>query len=161
MGGTSIRSRGPFAGPLVLSCPPRCRTQKGAIGRRLFGLTNGRDGRPPVGEAAFVVTHDLPIDRPFPDAPSTFVTDGVESAVAKPKTQAKAFAGDGTSPSARATRAGRRSGPGWSTGCARTWHRSCSVGAHEPGIRGVDPVWADQQRRFTRLARRFAERSKP
>ena len=133
MGGTSIRSRGPLAGPLVLSCPPRCRTQKGAIGRRLFGLTNGRDGRPPVGEAAFVVTHDLPTDRPFPDAPSTFVTDGVESAVAKPKTQAKAFAGDGTSLSA-GDAGGQAFGAGLVDGGARTWHRSCSVGRTSQGL---------------------------
>jgi dihydrofolate reductase len=62
----------------------------GVIGRRLFDLTNGWDGRPPVGEAVFVVTHRPPTDWPFPDAPFTFVTDGVASAVA----QAKAFAGD-------------------------------------------------------------------
>jgi dihydrofolate reductase len=60
------------------------------IGRRLFDLTNGWHGRPPVGEAVFVVTHQAPTDWDFPDAPFTFVTDGVRSAVA----QAKAFAGD-------------------------------------------------------------------
>jgi dihydrofolate reductase len=63
----------------------------GVIGRRLFDLTNGWNGRPPVGEAGFVVTHQPPTDWDFPDAPFTFVTDGVASAVA----QAKAFAGDG------------------------------------------------------------------
>jgi dihydrofolate reductase len=62
----------------------------GVIGRRLFDLTNGWHGRPPVGEAVFVVTHRPPADWDFPDAPFTFVTDGVASAVA----QAKAFAGD-------------------------------------------------------------------
>jgi dihydrofolate reductase len=60
------------------------------VGRRLFDLTNGWEGRPPVGEAVFVVTHQAPTDWPYPDAPFTFVTDGVRSAVA----QAKAFAGD-------------------------------------------------------------------
>jgi dihydrofolate reductase len=60
------------------------------IGRRLFDLTNGWHGRPAVGEAVFVVTHQAPTDWDFPDAPFTFVTDGVRSAVA----QAKAFAGD-------------------------------------------------------------------
>jgi dihydrofolate reductase len=60
------------------------------IGRRLFDLTNGWDGRPPVGEAVFVVTHRPPAGWDFPDAPFTFVTDGVGSAVA----QAKAFAGN-------------------------------------------------------------------
>jgi dihydrofolate reductase len=62
----------------------------GVIGRRLFDLTNGWNGRPPVGEAVFVVTRRPPADWPFPDAPFTFVTDGVASAVA----QARAFAGD-------------------------------------------------------------------
>jgi dihydrofolate reductase len=62
----------------------------GVIGRRLFDLTNGWNGRPPVGEAVFVVTHRPPDDWGFPGAPFTFVTDGVASAVA----QAKAFAGD-------------------------------------------------------------------
>jgi dihydrofolate reductase len=62
----------------------------GVIGRRLFDLTNGWNGRPPVGEAVFVVTHRPPTDWDHPDAPFTFVTDGVASAVA----QAKAFAGD-------------------------------------------------------------------
>jgi dihydrofolate reductase len=60
------------------------------IGRRLFDLTNGWHGRPPVGEAVFVVTHRPPAGWDFPDAPFTFVTDGVPSAVA----QAKTFAGD-------------------------------------------------------------------
>jgi dihydrofolate reductase len=59
------------------------------IGRRLFDLTDGWDGRPAVGDAVFVVTHQ-PADWKHPDAPFTFVTDGVASAVA----QAKAFAGD-------------------------------------------------------------------
>jgi len=60
------------------------------IGRRLFDLTNGWNGRPPVGEAVFVVTHQAPTSWNVPEAPFTFVTDGVRSAVA----QAKAFAGD-------------------------------------------------------------------
>jgi dihydrofolate reductase len=62
----------------------------GVIGRRLFDLTNGWNGRPPVGEAVFVVTHRPPEDWDFPDAPFTFVPDGVASAVA----QARELAGD-------------------------------------------------------------------
>ena len=62
----------------------------GVIGRRLFDITNGWNGRPPVGEAVFVVTHRPPEDWDFPDAPFTFVTDGVASAVA----QARELAGD-------------------------------------------------------------------
>lgn len=60
------------------------------IGRHLFDLTNGWEGRPAVGEAVFVVTHQEPNNWPYPDAPFTFVTDGVASAIS----QAKAFAGD-------------------------------------------------------------------
>ena len=59
------------------------------IGRRLFDLTNGWEGRPSAGDAVFVVTHNAPTDWPFPNAPFTFVTDGVQSAIE----QAKAFAG--------------------------------------------------------------------
>jgi dihydrofolate reductase len=62
----------------------------GVIGRRLFDITNGWNGRPPVGEAVFVVTHRPPADWDFPGAPFTFVTDGVASAVA----QAKAYSPD-------------------------------------------------------------------
>ncbi|HEY3715565.1 MAG TPA: dihydrofolate reductase family protein [Jatrophihabitantaceae bacterium] len=60
------------------------------IGRRLFDITNGWNGRPAAGDAVFVVTHEAPTDWPFPAAPFTFVTDGVRSAIE----QAQAFAGD-------------------------------------------------------------------
>ena len=60
------------------------------IGRRLFDITNGWHGRPAVGDRVFVVTHKAPTDWPFPDAPFTFVTDGLASAIA----QARAVAGD-------------------------------------------------------------------
>jgi len=54
------------------------------------GLTNGWNGRPAVGDAVFVVTHQPPADWPYPDAPFTFVTDGLPSAIA----QAQAVADD-------------------------------------------------------------------
>lgn len=60
------------------------------IGRRLFDITNGWNGRPAAGDAVFVVTHEVPADWPYPDAPFTFVTDGLASAIA----QAKVAAGD-------------------------------------------------------------------
>ena len=60
------------------------------VGRRLFDITNGWNGRPPAGEAVFVVTHEPPGDWPFPDAPFTFVTDGVAAAIS----MAEDFAGD-------------------------------------------------------------------
>lgn len=61
------------------------------IGRHLFDIVNGWQGRPPVGEHVFVVTHEAPTGWPFPDAPFTFVTGGLASAVE----QARSFAGDG------------------------------------------------------------------
>jgi dihydrofolate reductase len=60
------------------------------IGRRLFDLTNGWGGVPAIGDAVFVVTHQPPAGWPYPDAPYTFVTDGLASAIR----QAKAFAQD-------------------------------------------------------------------
>lgn len=59
-------------------------------GRRLFEHTGGWGGVPPSGERVFVVTHSVPDGWPREDAPFTFVTEGIESAVA----QAKAFAGE-------------------------------------------------------------------
>jgi dihydrofolate reductase len=59
-------------------------------GRRVFDITNGWGGRHPAGCPVFVVTHTAPAKWEHPDAPFTFVTDGVEGAVA----QAKAVAGD-------------------------------------------------------------------
>jgi dihydrofolate reductase len=60
-------------------------------GRRLFDLTNAWGGRHPMGAHVFVVTHSVPDGWPREDAPFTFVTDGVASAVR----QAKELAGDG------------------------------------------------------------------
>jgi dihydrofolate reductase len=58
-------------------------------GRRLFDHAAGWGGNDPYGVPVFVVTHTVPDDWPYPDAPFTFVTDGVESVVA----QAEAAAG--------------------------------------------------------------------
>jgi dihydrofolate reductase len=60
------------------------------IGRRLFDMTNGWNGKPAAGEHVFVVTHRPPTDWEHADtAPFTFV-DGVDKAIAA----AKEFAGD-------------------------------------------------------------------
>jgi dihydrofolate reductase len=60
------------------------------IGRRLFDLTNGWNGKPAAGEHVFVVTHRPPTDWEHADtAPFTFVDD-VDKAIAA----AKEFAGD-------------------------------------------------------------------
>lgn len=59
-------------------------------GRRLFDIAHGWSGQHPVGAPVYVVTHTPPDDWDHPEAPFTFVTDGVESAVAS----ASATAGD-------------------------------------------------------------------
>jgi dihydrofolate reductase len=62
-------------------------------GRRLFDHTKGWGGSPPVGVPTYVVSHRPPPEDwpPRPDAPFTFVTEGLEAAV----TRAKETAGDG------------------------------------------------------------------
>jgi dihydrofolate reductase len=62
------------------------------VGRRLFDITNGWEGRHPIDVPVFVVTHDPPTDwRPSePNPPFTFVTEGVEAAIE----QAAAVAGE-------------------------------------------------------------------
>jgi dihydrofolate reductase len=69
------------------------RTGACVVGRRLFDLTDGWGGNPPVGKPHFVVTHRALADWADRDTavPFTFVTDGIKSAIA----QAKATAGDG------------------------------------------------------------------
>jgi dihydrofolate reductase len=64
----------------------------GIIGRRMFDVTGGWGGNPPGGPSAryFVLTHSVPREWDRPDSPFTFVTDGIESALA----QARAVAGD-------------------------------------------------------------------
>jgi dihydrofolate reductase len=60
------------------------------VGRRIFDYTSGWAGRHPLGVPVWVVSHTVPDGWPRDDAPFTFVTDGVERAVA----EAKAAAGD-------------------------------------------------------------------
>jgi dihydrofolate reductase len=64
----------------------------GIIGRRMFDVTGGWGGNPPGGKDAkyFVLTHSAPQEWVRPDSPFTFVTDGIQSALA----QARAAAGD-------------------------------------------------------------------
>jgi dihydrofolate reductase len=59
-------------------------------GRRMFDIAHAWGGYPPGGGPCFIVTHHPPQEWLKPGSPFTFVTDGVESAVAK----AKAVAGD-------------------------------------------------------------------
>ena len=61
-------------------------------GRKTFDITNGWNGRHTVDVPVFVVTHSVPEEwvAAHPGAPFTFVTDGVERAVA----MARDVAGD-------------------------------------------------------------------
>ena len=59
------------------------------VGRKLFDFTNGWGGRHPLDRPVVVVTHNVPEGSPREDAPFTFVTDGIESAIE----QARALAG--------------------------------------------------------------------
>ena len=61
----------------------------GIVGRRTFDLSGAWGGDPP-GAPLFVMTHDPPPEWQGPESPFVFVTDGIESAVAR----AKAAAGE-------------------------------------------------------------------
>jgi dihydrofolate reductase len=50
-------------------------------GRRLFDYAKGWGGNHPTGVPVFVVTHSVPAGWPRQDAPFTFVTAGVDSAL--------------------------------------------------------------------------------
>lgn len=67
-------------------------TGAGIIGRRMFDVTGGWGGNPPGGPNAryFVLTHSVPREWAGRQSPFTFVTDGIDSALA----QARAVAGD-------------------------------------------------------------------
>jgi dihydrofolate reductase len=62
------------------------------VGRRMFDLTDGWGGRHAFDKSIVVVTHSVPQDwvAAHPDAPFTFVTDGLPSAIER----ARAIAGD-------------------------------------------------------------------
>ena len=64
------------------------------VGRTLFDFVDGWAGRHTMDVPVVVVTHRVPIDwvEAHPDAPFSFVTDGVEAAVGR----ARQVAGDGT-----------------------------------------------------------------
>lgn len=59
-------------------------------GRRTFDIANAWGGQHPVNVPIVVLTHHIPQEWVKAGSPFTFVTDGIESAIAK----AKAIAGD-------------------------------------------------------------------
>jgi dihydrofolate reductase len=60
------------------------------VGRKLFDFTKGWGGNHPLGVPVVVLTHSVPEGWPRDDAPFTFVSEGIERAVAV----AKELAGD-------------------------------------------------------------------
>ena len=62
----------------------------GAIltGRRTFEVADGWGGQHPWDVPAFIVTHDVPDGWPRPGSTVQFVTDGIESAVARARSAA-------------------------------------------------------------------------
>ena len=58
------------------------------IGRRTFEVADGYGGQHPWDVPAFVVTHHVPDGWPRPGSTVHFVTDGIESAVARAKSAA-------------------------------------------------------------------------
>ena len=57
-------------------------------GRRTFEVADGWDGQHPWDVPVFVATHDVPDGWPRPGSTVEFVTDGIESAVARAKSAA-------------------------------------------------------------------------
>jgi dihydrofolate reductase len=57
-------------------------------GRRTFEVAEGWGGQHPWDIPAFVVTHEVPDGWPRPGSTVQFVTDGIESAVARAKSAA-------------------------------------------------------------------------
>jgi dihydrofolate reductase len=60
------------------------------VGRHLFDITSGWGGNHPLGLPVVVVTHNVPDGWPREDAEFTFVTDGIDAAIAT----AQEIAGD-------------------------------------------------------------------
>jgi dihydrofolate reductase len=84
-------------------------------GRTLFDVAEGWQGRHTLDVPVVVVTHHVPTDwvDAHPDAPFSFVTDGVEAAVAR----AQELAGDLVSRSPEA----RSPVSAWTWGCSTRW----------------------------------------
>jgi dihydrofolate reductase len=62
----------------------------GIIGRRMFDVTGGWGGNPPGGPGTryFVLTHSVPPEWAARTSPFTFVTDGIDSALAQARANA-------------------------------------------------------------------------
>lgn len=54
-------------------------------GRRTFDMSGAWGGKPPMGVPHMVMTHSVPQEWVYAGSPFTFVTDGIESALAQAK----------------------------------------------------------------------------
>jgi dihydrofolate reductase len=93
------------------------------VGRRTFEVADGWGGQHPWDVPGFVVTHQVPEGWPRPGSTIEFVTDGIESAVARARSAAGPKSVECTAP--------RRSSSAWTPGCstrsASTWLPCCSA----------------------------------
>jgi hypothetical protein len=92
------------------------------VGRRTFELARGWNGDHHDGVPIFVPTHRPPDDPPRGAATITFVTDGIEAAVAKPRPPP----GTRTSCCTAPTPPSSACAPGCSTSWRSTWSLSSS-----------------------------------
>lgn len=90
-------------------------------GRTLFEVAKGWNGRHTLGVPVVVVTHSVPLDwvDAHPDAPFSFVTDGVQAAIA----HAQEIAGDRVVSVTGGPLPGSASIWGCWTKCPSTWCR--------------------------------------
>ena len=126
----------------------RDRTGVLVVGRRLFDFTKGWNGNHPLGLPVVVVTHAAPEDWPHPDAPFTFVTGGIEAAIA----EAQAIAGDKIVAVNAGTIASQCAQPACSTRSGSTWSRSSSAAGCRCCRRSARRRWCSTDRSSTRRA---------
>ena len=107
------------------------------IGRRVFDLTDGWNGKPAAGEHVFVVTHQPPTDWEYADtAPFTFV-DGVEKAIAAAQARADRSGGGQPGPGGLRLRPSvlRHRRPGRAAAVGEPKQDRARRPSHPPGLR--------------------------
>ena len=139
----------PISHPMTstLQCPGRAVL----TGRRTFEVADGWGGQHPWDVPVFVAAHGVPDGWPRPGSTVQFVTDGIESAVARAKSAADPKSVEFTAP--------KRSSSAWTPGCSTRstsiWLPWCSAQESgysttsrthrsSSGIRQSSPVWASR-----------------
>jgi dihydrofolate reductase len=120
-------------------------------GRRTFEVADGWDGQHPWDVPAFVVTHHVPDGWPRPGSTVQFVTDGIESAVARAKSAAGPKSvgvhGAQTIQECRTPGCSTRSTSIWLP-CCSAQECGCSITSRthrsSSGIRRSSPVWVSR-----------------